>query len=61
LGKIGQSEMSRNLKNLAEAAHSGSLVITPDTELALRTALADIRSIKEMLLKELRVRSGQEL
>lgn len=58
LGIIGQSDLGKSLRELSNAAHSGSLVITPDTQVMLTAALQDVVAIKEMLLKELRVQSG---
>lgn len=60
LGIIGQSELGKNLRELSNAARSGSLIITPDTQAMLNTALQDVVAIKQVLLKELRVRSGTD-
>lgn len=36
LGELSRSNLANNLNQLAKAAHSGSLDVTPDTERAIR-------------------------
>lgn len=56
LGKLGQSELSRSLATLAEAAQLGILPVTSETEDALRGAARDIHVMKDMLMKALRTK-----
>lgn len=53
LGKLGHSRLSSNLNQLAKAAHTGSLPVTPDTEAAIKEALAEIHEIRRLLLEAL--------
>lgn len=53
LGKLGQSRLASNLNQLARAANTGSLPVTPDTEAALRTACEDVRQIRADLIRAL--------
>jgi len=53
LGALGQSRIANNLNQLARAANSGSLDLTPDTEAALKSACDDIREMRGLLLKAL--------
>lgn len=56
LAKLGQSNMSANLKDMAQLAHSGSLPLSPATITKLETACQDIASIKTSLMKALRIK-----
>lgn len=58
LGLLGQSEFTKNVTELASAARSGSLDINPDTEKLMITALEQLILMKELLLKEMKIRSG---
>jgi len=49
LGEFGRSHLASNLNQLARAANSGSLPVTPETEQALSDACADVREIRETL------------
>lgn len=53
LGELGRSRLANNLNQLAHAANSGSLPVTPETEDALREACADVRRIRADLVKAL--------
>lgn len=53
LAKLGASRLASNLNQLAKAANSGSLPVTPETESALQAACRDIRAIKHMLMTAL--------
>lgn len=53
LGLLGQSRISSNLNQLARAANTGSLPVTPDTEAALLDALAEIHEIRRLLMEAL--------
>lgn len=53
LGMLGQSRLSANVNQLARSANSGSLPVTPDTEAALMSAVADIQYIRRLLIEAL--------
>jgi hypothetical protein len=53
LGLLGKSRLSSNLNQLAHSANSGSLPVTPDTEMALLQAAADVREMRKMLIAAL--------
>lgn len=58
LTRLGGSNLVGNLGDLARAANSGCLLVTPEVEAALLAAVHDIRDIRRMLLVALGVRSG---
>lgn len=53
LGQLGSSKLANNLNQLAKAANTGSLPVTPDTELALHQACAEIAVMRSMLMRAL--------
>lgn len=53
LGALGSSRLSQNLNQLARASNTGSLPITPETEEELRQACADVKAIRDELLRAL--------
>lgn len=53
LGELGKSKLASNLNQLAKAAHTGSLPVTPETEKALREACAEIATMRALLLRAL--------
>jgi len=53
LGTLGKSNISNNLNQLAKAAHTGSLPVTPDVEHQLDNACADIHWMREKLVQAL--------
>jgi len=53
LGKLGQSDLSSSMKRLSDAAHNGSLPLTPDLEVQLKQACADISDLRRGLLNAL--------
>jgi len=53
LGALGSSRLSSNLNQLAKAANTGSLPVTPDTEAELREACAAVLVMREELLMAL--------
>ena len=57
-GEIGQSRIANNLNQLAKAANSGSLEVSPDTEKALQQACSDIRWMRFMLMEALGIQPG---
>ena len=50
LGAIGQSRLSSNLNQLAHAANTGSLPVSPETENALKDACSEIQAMRRDLL-----------
>lgn len=53
LGKLGESRLASNVNQLAKAANSGSLPVTPDTEKALQNACNDVRAMRMLLMQAL--------
>ena len=53
LGFLGQSRLANNVNQLARAANTGSLAVTPDTEEALMSATADINHMRQLLIQAL--------
>ena len=53
LSYIGQLRWASNLNQLAKAANQGLLILTPEVETAILEACADIRMIKNMLMRAL--------
>lgn len=53
LGKLGESRLASNINQLAKAANSGSLPVTPDTEKALQNACDDVRAMRMLLMQAL--------
>lgn len=53
LGKLGTSHLANNLNQLARAANSGSLRVTPDIEATLRQSYAEIRWMRMTLMAAL--------
>lgn len=53
LARLGASRLSSNLNQLAKAANSGALPVTPETEEALQQACRDIAAMKAMLMTAL--------
>lgn len=58
LGMLGQSRLSSNLNQLAKAANTGSLPVTPETEAALMHAALDIMAMRRMLMRALGIYEG---
>lgn len=58
LARLGGSNLANNLRELALAVNSGSLLVTPEVESALLTAVQDIREIRGLLVAALSARSG---
>jgi hypothetical protein len=50
LGTLGDSRLANNLNQLAKAANTGSLAVTPETEKALREACAEIQQMRGLLM-----------
>jgi hypothetical protein len=53
LALLGQSRLANNVNQLARAANTGSLAVTPDTEEALMSATADINHMRQLLIQAL--------
>jgi len=53
LGILGQSRIANNLNQLAKAANTGSLPVTPETESALIEAARDVTFMRRMLIEAL--------
>lgn len=60
LGLLGRARLANNLNQLAHAANTGSLPVTPDTEAALNEACEEIAFMRRELLKALGQRSDLE-
>lgn len=58
LAMLGQSRLANNINQLARAANTGSLVMTPDSEATLKGACRDIASIRHMLMVALGLVDG---
>ena len=58
LGMLGQSRLSSNLNQLAKAANTGSLPVTPETEAALMHAALDVMAMRRMLMRALGLDDG---
>ena len=53
LGALGQSRLSSNLNQLARAANTGSLPVTPETESELKEACREIVQLRSALMRAL--------
>lgn len=53
LGALGKGRLSNNLNQLAKAAHSGSLPLSPETEKALQAACMEVSEIRALVVKAL--------
>ena len=53
LGLLGGSRLSSNMNQIAKAAHMGALPVTPDLAAELDGACADIRFMRQLLLRAL--------
>lgn len=53
LGALGKGRLSNNLNQLAKAAHSGSLPLSPETEKALQAACTEVLEIRALVVKAL--------
>lgn len=50
LGLLGEARLANNLNQLAKAANTGSLPVTPETEKAIREACAEVHAMRKLLL-----------
>lgn len=53
LGALGGSRLSNNLNQLAKAANTGSLPVTPETEADLIEACREVKALRADLLRAL--------
>lgn len=53
LGELGKSRIANNINQLAKAANSGSLEVSPDTEKAIQKSCGDIQWIRRSLIAAL--------
>lgn len=53
LGQLGRMRLASNLNQLVTAANSGALPDTPETQTALLEACADIREIRDAVMRAL--------
>lgn len=53
LGELGKARLSNNLNQLAKAANTGSLPITPETEKAIQDACRDVAWMRARLIAAL--------
>lgn len=53
LGELGKSRIANNLNQLAKAANSGSLPLTPETEKSLQEACAGVQWLRTTLMQVL--------
>ena len=52
---LGQSRLANNMNQLAKAANSGSLPVTPETEEALLNAVREVAYMRTLLIQALDV------
>ena len=55
LALLGQSRLANNVNQLARAANTGSLPVTPDIEEALLTAVREVSNMRALLIQALDV------
>ncbi|MGH1353410.1 MAG: hypothetical protein ACRBBN_21760 [Methyloligellaceae bacterium] len=53
---LGKSDIAANVRELAQAARSGSMPVSPETSVELDKACQDILAIKSMLMKALGIK-----
>lgn len=58
LGELGRSRLASNLNQLARAANSGSLPVTPETQAALNEACEDVRWMRQALMQAMGLLPG---
>jgi len=57
LGELGKARLSNNLNQLAKAANTGSLAVTPETEQAIQEACRDVQWMRARLIAALGIGS----
>ena len=58
LALLGRSQLGSSLSQLARAAGSGSLPVTPETEEAILEGIRDIATMKRLLMAALGIKEG---
>lgn len=58
LGELGKARLANNLNQLAKAANTGSLSVTPETERAIQDACRDVQWMRERLIAALGLGPG---
>ena len=58
LGELGKARLANNLNQLAKAANTGSLSVTPETEKAILDACRDVQWMRERLIAALGMNVG---
>ncbi|BBK40433.1 hypothetical protein STVA_04530 [Allostella vacuolata] len=58
LAELGQSRLTSNLNQLAKAANIGALPVTPDAEKELLDACANVRQMRDALMRALGLREA---
>ena len=58
LALLGRSQLGSRLSELARAAGSGSLPVTPETEEAILEGIRDIATMKRLLITALGIKEG---
>jgi len=53
LGELGNARLANNLNQLAKAANTGSLPVTPETVQAILSACQDVQAMRACLLAAL--------
>lgn len=56
LAELGNSRLANNLNQLAKAANTGSLPVTPETEATLREAYTTVLTMRKLLVAALGLR-----
>ncbi len=59
LGELGKAKLANNLNQLAKAANSGSLPVTPDTEKAILDACREVQWMRDRLVAALGLDPGR--
>jgi hypothetical protein len=60
LAVLGRARLANNLNQLAHAANTGSLPVTPETLAAIQEACGEVAAMRRALLQALGQRSGLE-
>jgi hypothetical protein len=60
LGELGNARLANNLNQLAKAANTGSLPVTPETVQAILTACQDVQAMRACLLAALGFRPQRD-
>ncbi|QQG35173.1 MAG: plasmid mobilization relaxosome protein MobC [Micavibrio aeruginosavorus] len=58
LGELGKARLANNLNQLAKAANTGSLSVTPETEKAIQDACRDVQWMRDRLIAALGLGPG---